>query len=270
MSNDKPTEPIEGTLPDQNDDLRRSSLVSRTLSDSGRRISSQHVRFSTDLARESTEEQGQTNRDRRLNSRSLTVDTALALPVRPVPSPTSPLSPPSATQNATLSPIPPPSPEFAGRSRSRNRGYSLRRSIFNKAINSTENEDLALAELGEVKEPSSDVTPVQVPAAETLSAAHEKHPLSVAPTATLDSTHREDASPYVSSDSSEKALKAQFSVSVAQEKWLRKKATAAVALARFQAVMTSIQKFILRIKDIPPTQDGRHIDLNPPMVGSDD
>lgn len=268
MSNDKPTEPTEGTQPDQNDVLRRPSLVSRTLSDSGRRISSQHVRFSTDLDRPSAEEQQQTNWDRRPSSRGLTVDTALAPPVRPVPSPTSPLSPSSATQNATLSPISPPSPESAGRSRSRNRGYSLRRSIFNKTINSTENDNLALAELGEVKEPSSDVTPAQAPAAETLTAANEKHPLSVAPTATLDSTHKEDASPYVSSDTSERGLKEQFSVSVAQEKWLQKKATTAVAVARVQAVLTSIQKFILRIKDIPPTQDGRHIDLNPSMVGS--
>ena len=165
-------------------------------------------------------------------------------------------------------PPPPPSPESAGRSRSRNRGYSLRRTIFNKTINSTEKDDLALAELGEVKEPSSNVTPAQAPTAETLTATDEKHALSVAPTATLDSTHKEDASPYVSSEPSEKGLKEQFSVSVAHEKWLQKKATTAVAVARFQAVMTSIQKFILRIKDIPPTKDGRHIDLNPSMVGS--
>ncbi|CAG8899442.1 unnamed protein product [Penicillium egyptiacum] len=222
MSNDKPTEPTEGTPPEQNDVHRRPSLVpSRTLSDSGRRISSQHVRFSTDLDRESAEELRQTNWDRRPNSRGLSIDTALAPPfVRPAPSPTSPLSPPNATRNATLSPIPPPSPESAGRSRSRNRGYSLRRSIFNKTINSTEKDDLALAELGEVKEPSFNVTPVQAPAAETLTAADEKHALSVAPTATLDSTHKEDASPYVSSEPSEKGLKEQFSVSVAHEKQL--------------------------------------------------
>ncbi|KAJ5427870.1 ATPase P-type K/Mg/Cd/Cu/Zn/Na/Ca/Na/H-transporter [Penicillium cf. griseofulvum] len=249
MSNDKPTEPTEGTQPNQSDG----------------RISSQHVRFSTDLDRESVEEQRQTNRDQRPNSRGLTIDTALAPPsVRPAPSPTSPLSPPNATQNATLS----WSPESAGRSRSRNRGYSLRRSIFNKTINSTETNDVALAELGEVKEPSSDVTPAQAPTTESLTAADEKHALSVAPTATLDSTHKDDASHYVSSDPSERPLKGQFSVSVAHDKWRQKKATTAVAVARFQAVMTSIQKFILRIKDIPPTKDGRHIDLNPSMVGS--
>ena len=108
MSNDRSTEPTEGSQPEQNDALRRPSLVpSRTLSDSGRRISSQHVRFSTDLDRESAEEQRQTNWDGRPNSRGLTINTALAPPsVRAAPSPTSPLSP----RNATLSPIPPPPP----------------------------------------------------------------------------------------------------------------------------------------------------------------
>ncbi|KAJ6188776.1 hypothetical protein N7519_003684 [Penicillium mononematosum] len=253
MSNDKSAEPTEGNQPEQNDALRRPSLVpSRTLSDSGRRISSQHVRFSTDLDRESAEEQRQTNWDGRPNSRGLTINTAPAPPsVRAASSPTSPLSP----RSATLSPIPPPSPESAGRSRSRNRGYSLRRTIFNKTINSSEKDDLALAELGEVKEPSSNVTPAQAPAAETLTAADEKHPLSVAPTATLDSTHKEDASPYVSSEPSEKGLKEQFSVSVAHEKWLQKR----------RLLQWLLRKFILRIKDIPPTKDGRHIDLNPSM-----
>ncbi|KAJ5772949.1 hypothetical protein N7457_007845 [Penicillium paradoxum] len=263
--NDRSTEPTEEIQPRQSDVIRRPSLVSsRTGSDAGRRSSFQHVRFSTDLDRESVEEQRQTNWDRRPNPRGLTVDTALAPPsVRPAPSPTSPLSPPNAAQNATLSPLSPTNPEPAGRSRSRNRGYSLRRTIFNKAINSTtEKDDLALAELGEVREPSSDVTQTPVAAAETLSSADEKNALSVAPTATIDSTHKEDSTTYLSSE----PLKKQFSMSVAHEKWLRRKATTAAAVARFEAIMTTIQKFVLRIKDIPPTQDGRHIDLNPSMV----
>lgn len=267
--NDKPREPPEDIESAQNDILRRPSLVSsRTISDSGRRISSQHVRFSTDLDRESVEEQRQAHWDRRPNSRGLSVNTALAPPsVRSAPSPTSPLSPPSASPNATLSPLSPTSPESAGRSRSRNRGYSLRRTIFNKTITTAaDNDDLALAELGEAKEPSSDVISTPAAAAETLTSADEKHALRVAPTATLDSTNKEDASAYFSSELSDKALKQQFSMSVAHERWLQRKATTAVAVARFQAVLTSIQKFVLRTKDIPPTPDGRHIDLKPSMV----
>ncbi|KAJ5583555.1 ATPase P-type K/Mg/Cd/Cu/Zn/Na/Ca/Na/H-transporter [Penicillium sp. DV-2018c] len=268
--NDKPTD-TEDNQPSQGDVLRRPSLVSsRTLSDSGRRISSQHVRFSTDLDRESVEEQRQTNWDRRPSSRGLTIDTALAPPsVRPPPSPTSPLSPSSTPQNATLSPASPTSPESTGRARSRNRGYSLRRTIFNKAINPTvEKDDLALAELGEAKEPASDVAPASTPAGETLTSADEKHALSVAPTETLDSGHNEDTITYLSSEPSEKGLKEQFFRSQVHGRWARNKAATSVAVERFQAVMTSIQKFVLRIKDIPPTKDGRHIDLNPSMVGS--
>ncbi|KAJ5990998.1 hypothetical protein N7499_011542 [Penicillium canescens] len=264
----------EGFRPEQNtqtnDVLRRPSLVSsRTLSDSGRRISSQHVRFSTDLDRPSAEEQRQTNWDRRPHSRGLTIDTALAPPSVPPAgrSPTSPLSPNTQTQtanaNATLSPISPSSPESAGRSRSRNRGYSLRRTIFNKTIHSnTEQDDLALAELGEAKEPAAEVAPIPAATVERAS-SDEKNALSFAPTATLDSQHKEEVSTYVSSEPSEKAFKGQFSMPMAHQKWIGRKA--AVEL-RIQEILTSVQKFILRIKDIPPTRDGRHLDLNPSEV----
>ena len=228
----------------QNDNIRRPSLVSRALSDSGRRTSSQHVRFSTDFARPSVEE----NRQPRPSSRNLTIDTALAPPTvnTAARSPTSPLSPPNA-QNA-LSAVSPVSPEPAGRSRSRNRGYSLRRSIFNKTITTAAEDDLALAELGEVREPDA---PAPV---------NEKNDLSAAPTAT-DSAHKEEVSTYVSSEPSEKGLK-----DLAQARWSKKVATKDLAVARVQAVLTSVQKFVLRIKDIPPTKDGRHIDLNPSLV----
>jgi phospholipid-translocating ATPase len=228
----------------QDDAFRRPSLVSRAISDSGRRISSQHVRFSTDFDRPSAEE----NRQPRPPSRNLTVNTALAPPTvnTAARSPTSPLSPPNA-QN-TLSPVSPVAPEPAGRSRSRNRGYSLRRSIFNKTITTAAEDDLALAELGEVREPDA---PTSV---------NEKNTLTTAPTA-ADSTHKEELSTHVSSEPSEKGLK-----DIAQERWSKKVATKDLAVARLQAVLTSVQKFVLRIKDIPPTEDGRHIDLNPALV----
>ncbi|CAG8216050.1 unnamed protein product [Penicillium salamii] len=213
--------------------IERPPLVS-ALSESGRRISSQHVRFSTDIEREE-------ERQTRPTSRGLSINTALAPPTVPTAarSPTSPLSPPNA--QSTLSPISPVEP--AGRSRSRNRGYSLRRSIFNKTITSTEaKDDLALAELGEAREPE----------------VNEKHELSTAPT--TDSTHKEEVATYVSSEPSEKAFK-----DLAQERWAKKNSTKDAAVARIQAALTSAQKFILRIKDIPPTKDGRHLDLNPSL-----
>ncbi|CAG7916132.1 unnamed protein product [Penicillium olsonii] len=157
MSNERHSE--------QND---RPPLVS-ALSESGRRISSQHVRFSSDVDRDE-------ERQTRPISRDLTINTALAPPTVPTTarSPTSPLSPPNA--QSSLSPVSPVEP--AGRSRSRNRGYSLRRSIFNKTITSAEaKDDLALAELGEAREPEANEK-------------NEKNELSAAPT--TDSTHKEE------------------------------------------------------------------------------
>ena len=248
-------------------DVRRPSLVSRTTSDSGRRSSQQHVRFSTDLG--SSHEQSS---DRRPSSRGLTINTALAPPpVRPaVRSPTSPLSPNAASAPATnLSPTSPQSPESNGRSRSRNRGYSLRRSLFNKNIQThSGQDDPAIAELGEARASTSPVREeASAPAPHARFSVDEKHELTVAPTATVDSITREEAVSYPSSEPSERFSKdKEYYMTAAQERWLKKKAAMDAVMARLETVMTAMQKFILRIKDIPPTKDGRHIDLNPSLV----
>ncbi|KAJ5319329.1 ATPase P-type K/Mg/Cd/Cu/Zn/Na/Ca/Na/H-transporter [Penicillium brevicompactum] len=203
---------------DHHSDHERPPLVS-ALSESGRRISAQHF--------PRLEHQHGAGAADRPNRRAIAHI---------------PLSPPNA--QSTLSPVSPVEP--AGRSRSRNRGYSLRRSIFNKTITSAETpDDLALAELGEVREPE----------------VNEKNELSTAPTTV--SAHKEEVATYVSSEPSEKAFK-----DLAQGRWAKKRTTKDVAVARVQAALTSARKFILRIKDIPPTKDGRHLDLNPSLVDS--
>jgi phospholipid-translocating ATPase len=265
MSNQKSSS--DDQTPGQHDIAGRPSLVSRSMSDSGRRPSQQHVRFSTDLERAPVEDR-QSGWDRRPGSRGLTIDTALAPPtiLSPAHSPTSPLSPstaPTAT-GATLSPLSPTSPTSpeTGRSRSRNRGYSLRRSIFNKNIQTTSEADISDAELGEAKGPSPVPEDGPVPAPTEPVVIDEEHDLTVAPTATVGSLN--ETSTYPSTDLSERAFK-EYYLS-AQDEWTKKKAATAAICNRAEAVMTSMQKFILRIKDIPPTQDGRHIDLNPSMV----
>ncbi|KAJ5653097.1 hypothetical protein N7490_000100 [Penicillium lividum] len=263
MSNNEPT---GGSR--QSQDVQRPSLVSsRAMSDLGRR-SSQHVRFSTDLEPPSAEEQRDVSNDRRPSSRGLTIDTALAPPniQQAARSPTSPLSPPNATPSATLSPTSPT--DSNGRSRSRNRGYSLRRSLFNRNILSQpENDDLDAAELGEAKgstpSPVPEERPVPVPPI-MPSPMEEKSELAVAPTvttATLESDE-EAASKYFSS---EHGFKDHY-MTIAQDRWSSKKVEMAVLSDRFEAFLTKIQNFILRIKEIPPTEKGRHIDLNPSLV----
>ncbi|OOQ89987.1 putative haloacid dehalogenase-like hydrolase [Penicillium brasilianum] len=255
------------------DVVRRPSLVSsRTMSDAGRRTSQQyHVRFSTDLDRPADElpqRQLSTTEDRRPSSRGLTIDTTLAPPTthNPARSPTSPLSPPNAAASATLSPISPPSPDSAdGRSRSRNRGYSLRRSIFNKNIQTQSDQDdgVELDETGgSGRSPEREIA-VAPKTVDAPSPVDEKNELDVAPTATVEWT-KDEASTYPSSRS-DLPLK-DYYMSIAQDNWVKKKAATAGLVTRVETVLTAVQKFILRIEDIPPTKDGRHIDLKPSLV----
>lgn len=276
---------------EQPDVVRRPSLASsRTMSDSGRRISQQHVRFSADIERSIDDRVSDANTnanananvnrttganantDRRPSSRGLTIDTGLAPPsIRsPVRSPTSPLSPnanPSAS--ATLSPISPPSPEASnGRSRSRNRGYSLRRSIFNKNIQTTPDQDEppASPDTSPRASPRASTEITNAPTANAPSAIEEKDELHVLPTVDDEPPSKGEAATYISSDPSDGPLKEY--VSVAQGEWNKQKAAGAAIMARAEAFLKAMEKFVLRIKDIPPTKDGRHIDLNPSLVDS--
>ena len=101
---------------------RPSIAPSRALSDSSRRNSQQHVRFSTDLERPPVDgHQRRASRGLSLNTTNLVPPRAYSPGRSPERTPPSPLSP-----NAPLSPHSPQGLE-PGRSRSRNRGYSLRR-----------------------------------------------------------------------------------------------------------------------------------------------
>ncbi|KAJ5126017.1 hypothetical protein N7526_008194 [Penicillium atrosanguineum] len=241
MSNQKYSS--DDQLPEQHDVAGRPSLASRSTSDSGRRASQQHVRFSTDLDRAPVEER-QAGWDRRPSSRGLTIDTALAPSTlqSPANSPTSPLSPNTAP-GATLSPSLRPPPR-----------------ALNLGDHTTE-PDILDAELGKAKGPSPVLEDGPAPAPIEPAVINEKNELTVTSTATVESL--KETSTYPSTDSPERAFK-DYYVS-AQDKWVKKKAATAAICNRVEAVMTSMQKFILRIKDIPPTQDGRHIDLNPSL-----
>ncbi|KAE8350815.1 hypothetical protein BDV28DRAFT_31207 [Aspergillus coremiiformis] len=259
-----------------------SITPARTLSDSGRRNSHQpRVRFSADLERPIVEEPRDSHHDRRPSSRGLTVDTSIThqgrLPARsPEHRPISPLSPHSA-QNAD-----------SGRSRSRNRGYSLRRTIFAKNIVSATSPGAVSPddiELGQPVSPQreasresgqSQPTPSDGEGHGTLtgdrqwerkSTEDEKQEVIFTQTSAPEhsSTHLDDTSTaYFSSDLSE-GLKGRrhMSTSISYEKWLKRRAAIATIEARYEAITESVRKTILRIKDIPPSKDGRQIDLDP-------
>lgn len=231
---------------------RPSLPPSRTLSDSGRRASQQnHVRFSIDLDNTAEEEPRQA-RHGRSNSRGLTINTTLTPPRihSPSRSPTSPLSPPTLR-----SPPSPQSPEV-GRSRSRNRGYSLRRTLFNKNIQSQTDE------LGSPIELAQPNHPPQVEEEEVKGDLSEKPEVTVVSSETAPSS-KDDLSTSFSDPSEGRKRSRIPSMSISHEKWLKRRATVALIEARFNHALETVRKFILRIKDIPPSKDGRHVYLDP-------
>ena len=259
------------------DPMRRSSLASSQNlpgnAAAGDRSSQQyHVRFSSDEPTVTPPQHpsASSSTDRRPGSRGLTIDTALAPPSTLLSgrSPTSPLSPPNAAPlGATaLSPISPVSPDSAaGRSRSRNRGYSLRRSIFNKTFQTqdeTSGVELSEARIGTWSTPEDGIS-VATKAVDGSSSKAAENELSSTPTATVEWI-KDETSKYPSSRS-DVPTKEWYTAS-AQDKWAKQKAATTALVTRAEAMVTAVQRFILRIKDIPPTKDGRHIYLNPSLV----
>lgn len=156
----------------------------------------------------------------------------------------------AGSRSATVSP-PSPSNEGAERSRSRNRGYSLRHALFAKSIRSQPGDDDI--EMGSTQN--------QKPAAnaekETVSEKSVEMP--VQRVATADSDSQDDLFSTVYSDTS--PLKHSSSLTAGQN-WLVSTATNSTVLARLTAWKHAIRKTVLRIRDVPPTKDGRHIDLD--------
>ncbi|KAF7180461.1 hypothetical protein CNMCM7691_009630 [Aspergillus felis] len=236
---------------------RSSMSPSRISSDLGRRPSQpRNVRFSTDLER--LEE----SRNTRPRSTGLTIDTSITntavssvrSPVTsPERGPTSPLSP-----NSALSPTSPQSPDV-GCSRSRNRGYSLRRTIFAKNVQTQSDVtspgaiELGPA-VGSEQLPNTSTANNQPPTRED-----EKHSEVVRPTITSESSRKDDGSTTYYSDPKEGR---HLSMSVSYERWLKQKAACTMFMVRLENAIETVRKAILRIKEIPPTKDGRHIDLD--------
>ncbi|OJJ64446.1 hypothetical protein ASPSYDRAFT_84458 [Aspergillus sydowii CBS 593.65] len=282
ISQDQPSSDTPSQIPSRpTQPLRSNSLIaaapgrpslspSRTLSDSGRRLSQhQHVRFSTDLARPAVEEQTrQTQWDRRPSSRGLSINTSLANP-QSLLSPTSPdanrATRSSLSPRSALSPTSPQSPDSAGRSRSRNRGYSLRRTIFAKNIDS-QSAPSSPVELGHVTktEPDEIVEQETVPGpAARESFENEKQDASVTQKSTSASTSTENGLTTFSSDQPDLKEGRNLSTTLSYERWLKRRAAISALKMRAKCVLETVRKTVLRIKTIPPSKDGRHIDLDP-------
>ncbi|PWY87714.1 haloacid dehalogenase-like hydrolase [Aspergillus heteromorphus CBS 117.55] len=231
--------------PDAAAPTRPSISPSRTLSDSGRRSSQHHVRFSTDLERPSAEEVRVPNWDRRPGSRGLTINTDVAH---------NQISPSGRSPGqGTASPF----PDTGGRSRSRNRGYSLRRTIFAKNIESQSgvtSPDANESGQPQTVSPQLESTP-EVPVKSSMEE----------PRRSMSTEEKQDVlvtTTYYSDPSEDLKNEGQIATAVSYERWLKKRAAFTTLMVRVETMLETVRKTILRIKDIPPSKDGRHIDLD--------
>ncbi|EED14974.1 phospholipid-transporting ATPase (DRS2), putative [Talaromyces stipitatus ATCC 10500] len=148
----------------------------------------------------------------------------------------------------TNTPLSPPSPQ----SRTRDRGYSLRRTLFARNIQSVTETTGPSIEL-QTKRPS---TAKGSDTQEKVSVAEEE----IRPVQTLETDTQDDDA--ISSTYSESTpLKYTLSLTAGQN-WLKAAACESKAYEHFSQWNETIKEKVFRIKPLPPTKDGRHIELN--------
>ena len=96
----------------------------------------------------------------------------------------------------------------------------------------------------------------------------EKDELVIMPTVTAPCDSRDDLSTYTSDPSDFFKLSKTKSMLISQEKWVKNRAAINRIRDQVDHMVEVVRKFILRIQDIPPSKDGRHIDLDPTRTDS--
>lgn len=153
-------------------------------------------------------------------------------------------SPRSAVQPVPLSP----------RS-ARNRGYSLRRTVFNKGItsSSTDSPHGSVIELGE---PGPSHRPGSSDSIQARNASSKK---SIDATITPVEVHNAEVE---EEEDTKPGLVERHATLPNYESWMETRASRTRLTRRLRHAYHSARKFVLRISEIPPTKDGRHIDID--------
>ena len=163
--------------------------------------------------------------------------------------PRSPLSPVSPESPPQL-PLPMPHLRSPSSSRTRDRGISLRRAIL--ARNSHEEPESSGSTM-ELR-PTAPSAMQQVPVG-SGSGKKSKATNTILPVPGIGSDLETHPQP---------TKKAYESLALPHyETWIKSKSSRTGLLSRFRAAKERIRKEILRIQDIPPSTDGRHIDVDP-------
>ncbi|KAJ0426464.1 hypothetical protein BJY00DRAFT_88882 [Aspergillus carlsbadensis] len=261
----RPTQPSRSHSLHTSNAGRTPLSPSRTLSDSGRRLSQQHVRFSTDLERSAEEDDRQPSGDRRLGSRGLSINTSFANTQDSSPgnSPNASRAPPSSlSPRSALSPTSPQNLDTVGRSRSRNRGYSLRRTIFTKTIES-QSTPSSPVELTHITNTGPEIVEQgEAPGAGESGEDEKSHPIVAQKSTSQQGSSEEGLATYYSDQSDLKEGR-NISTTLPSEGWRKRTTALATLKSRGEEILETIRKTILRIQTIPPSKDGRHIDLDP-------
>lgn len=144
---------------------------------------------------------------------------------------------------------PKPSPQMLPITPTRARGYSLRRSLFTRSVQD-QVENVDVLELQRLRGDRA-----------SMSGPSHSNP---GPTTTKETkSHRADGQPSASDSSNVKSKKAHgVTVLPHYEAWFQQRAARAPLLARWKMVYAKARKAILRMQELQPTKNGRHIDLN--------
>ncbi|KFY28727.1 hypothetical protein V493_02787 [Pseudogymnoascus sp. VKM F-4281 (FW-2241)] len=198
--------------------------------------------------------------DNNAQPRNLTIDTTAAdgrgSSTHRTPSPLSPLSR-APLPRANSSPIPPWQPAISPAlsptsPTGRDRGYSLRRALFTRGVGILPTKDIELAESGPPQPPQEGYPfpPTAAPIDEQKDASSEA---TGAPTTELPPI-QESKSNFMTDSLP------NYSQWVIQQ---RKHGLVAKIETNCKKTYKELRKRILRIQDVPPSKDGRHIYLDP-------
>ena len=135
-------------------------------------------------------------------------------------------------------------------SQNRSRGFSLRRSLFARNINGQSLSNDSVLEL----QPETNISRSHEPSGGIIEPQFNKNSgttITIAPVAD-DMKH------------TSRSLKEARITPLLQhyENWVRNRAAQSVFLTRLKGLYVGLSKIILRIHDIPPSKDGRHIQLD--------
>ncbi|KAK7192172.1 phospholipid-translocating P-type ATPase [Paraphaeosphaeria sporulosa] len=184
-----------------------------------------------------------------IDTREVAVGASSAAAQSPSPSPSG------------ISPLPPRSAQSPLSPTSRNRGYSLRSALFRRNVHEQARSPGSSIELQETSGFSAGgAGSSQVDGADNTNTTSKTFNTTISITPAH--VNFAETPSYLSNPPKAKLGKGPIALPN-YDTWLQNKDKGSGYIQQVKALGVKAKKFILRIKDIPPSKDGRHIDLDP-------